>query len=201
MLGIMAGMNQRDSYVATFWRTRLWFTTTGACGSDCSKTTDFPQLQSTMFVVISFVTQRLIPMVLVTMKIPQLQFLGDRRLCCAGRAGLLVSESHLCGIRCSPEEYKMWIFWEMTSGIISVFNTFWFDSGYSSASVYEAFWTFLLVWYRDRFPWSRLLWTTEFLQLLRKVIDVPGCRFSLLMRRGGLPWSRLLSDQRGSPVR
>ena len=74
-----------------------------------------------------------------------------------------------------------------------------------SASVYEAFWTFHLVWYRGRFPWSRLLWTTEFLQLLRKVIDVPGCRScrfsSLLMRRGGFPWSRLLSDQRDSPVR
>ena len=30
-----------------------------------------------------------------------------------------------------------WIFWEMTSGIIHVFSTPWFDSGYMSASVYE----------------------------------------------------------------
>ena len=45
-----------------------------------------------------------------------------------------------------------------------------------SASVHESFWAFLLVWYRCKFPWSRLLRTTEFLQLLRKVIDVPGCR-------------------------
>ena len=84
------------------------------------------------------------------------------------------------------------------------FRHYFFDSGYSSVSVYESSWTFLLVGYRGRFPWSRLLWTTQFLQLLRKVIDVLGCRscrFSLLMRRGGFPWSRLLSDQRRSPVR
>ena len=46
MFRIMAGMNQRGSFVATFWRTCLLFTTTGACGSDCSFTVDFPQLQS-----------------------------------------------------------------------------------------------------------------------------------------------------------
>ena len=42
------------------------------------------------------------------------------------------------GIQCSPREYKFWIFWEMASGIIHVFSTLWFDSGYMSASVYEA---------------------------------------------------------------
>ena len=58
---IMAGMIQRDSYVATFWRTCLLYITTGARGSDCSKTVDFPQLQSIQFVDISFVTQWHIP--------------------------------------------------------------------------------------------------------------------------------------------
>ena len=38
----------------------------------------------------------------------------------------------------SPGEYKSWIFWEMSSGIIPVFSTLWFDSGYMLASVYEA---------------------------------------------------------------
>ena len=33
----------------------------------------------------------------------------------------------------------IWIFWEMTSGIIHVFSTLWFDSGYMSLSGYEAF--------------------------------------------------------------
>ena len=47
--------------------------------------------------------------------------------------------------------------------------------------------------------------TTEFPMLLHKVIDVPVCRScwsftSPLMRRGGFPRSRLLSDQRDSPV-
>ena len=28
----------------------------------------------------------------------------------------------------------IWIFWEMTSGIIHVFRTLWFDSGYMSVS-------------------------------------------------------------------
>ena len=33
----------------------------------------------------------------------------------------------------------IWIFWEMTSGIIHVFSTLWFDSGYMSMSGHEAF--------------------------------------------------------------
>ena len=41
------------------------------------KTVDFPQLQSFKFVDTSFVTQRVIPMVLPTMKILQLQFLNE----------------------------------------------------------------------------------------------------------------------------
>ena len=40
----------------------------------------------------------------------------------------LISDSHL--LFSSPEEYMIWIFWEMTSGIIHVFSTLWFDSGY-----------------------------------------------------------------------
>ena len=39
----------------------------------------------------------------------------------------LVSDSHL--FVASPEEDMIWIFWEMTSGIIYVFSTLWFDSG------------------------------------------------------------------------
>ena len=38
--------------------------------------------------------------------------------------------------------------------------------------------------HRGRFPRSRLCWTTAFLQLLRKVMDVPvcrSCRFSSLL--------------------
>ena len=49
----------------------------------------------------------------------------------------LVSASHL--FFASPEEYMICIFWEMTSGIIHVFSTVWFDSGYMSLSGYEAF--------------------------------------------------------------
>ena len=65
---------------------------------------------------------------------------GDRRLCRAGRAGLLVFDSHLYGIRCSPEEYKMLIFWEMTLPVDT-----------RSASVYEAF-LMSLVCRSCRFP-------------------------------------------------
>ena len=63
-----------------------------------------------------------------------------------------------------------WIFWEMTSGNIYVFSTLWFDSGYMSASVYEAsgriYTRFLRVWV-DSAPEddSRLaLWTSPFLR-------------------------------------
>ena len=44
------------------------------------------------------------------------------------------SDSYL--FAASPEEYTIWIFWEMTSGIISVLSTLWFDSGYMSLSGY-----------------------------------------------------------------
>ena len=70
MLRIMAGMNQKDNFVARFWRTCLLFTTAGASGSDCSKTVDFPQLQSIKVVDIS-VIQRLILTVIETIEIPQ----------------------------------------------------------------------------------------------------------------------------------
>ena len=64
MLVIMGGMDQRDSYVARFWRTWcLWFR--------LQKTTDFPQWQFIKVVDISFVLQRLIPMVLATIEILQ----------------------------------------------------------------------------------------------------------------------------------
>ena len=50
----------------------------------------------------------------------------------------LVSDSHL--FVASPEEYMIWIFWEMTSGIISVFSTLWFDSGCMYGVRLRGFW-------------------------------------------------------------
>ena len=94
---IMAGMNQRDSYVATFWRTCLLYTTTGACGSDCRKTVDFPQLQSIKFVDISFVTQWHIHTVLATAGAPVAVLeRGDRCPWHAGRAGSSLSLPVVC---------------------------------------------------------------------------------------------------------
>ena len=46
---------------------------TGACGSDCRKTLDFPQFQFVKVVDFSFVLQRLLFMVLATKEIPQLR--------------------------------------------------------------------------------------------------------------------------------
>ena len=119
MLAIIAGMDQTDSYVARFWPT--W-----CSWSRLQQTVDFPQLQSIKVVDISFVVQRLILMVIDTIEIPQwrVDLVVDAPFY-AGR-----TDSHLYGIRCLPEEYKMWIFWEKTSVIISVFNTLWFNSGY-----------------------------------------------------------------------
>ena len=63
-----------------------------------------------------------------------------------------------------------WIFSEMTSGIIFVFSTLWFDSGHMSASVYRGFWKnfrFPLRVLVDSAPEddSRLaLWTSPFLR-------------------------------------
>ena len=54
--------------------------------------------------------------------------------CCSGRAGSLVSGSHLHGVRCSPVEYRILDF-SGRSQESSVFNSPWFDS------VYDAFWT------------------------------------------------------------
>ena len=58
-----------------------------------------------------------------------------------------VSDSHL--FVASPEEYIISVFWEKTSGIISVFSTLGFDSGYMSLSGYEAFGSFSHVFTRD----------------------------------------------------
>ena len=57
-------------------------------------------------------------MVIVTIEIPQWRV--DKVVDAPFYGGRV--DSHLYGIRCSLEEYKMWIFWEKTSGIISVFN-------------------------------------------------------------------------------
>ena len=66
MLGIPAGMDQIDCSVVRFWRT--W-----CLGFRLQKTVDFPQLQSIKVVDISFVVQRLFPLVLVTTETPQLR--------------------------------------------------------------------------------------------------------------------------------
>ena len=60
----------------------------------------------------------------------------------------LVSDSHLFVV--SPEEYMIQIFWEMTSRIISVFSTLWFDSGYMLVSVFEAFWKYFTLSLREK---------------------------------------------------
>ena len=45
--------------------------------------------------------------------------------------GPLVSDSHLYGIRVCLWSTRLWIFRGMTPGMVSIFNTLWFDSGYS----------------------------------------------------------------------
>ena len=62
---------------------------------------------------------------------------GGRCPCCGGRAVSLVSDSHL--FFSSLEEYTLWIFWEMTSGIISVCRPLGSTVDTYSASVYGCF--------------------------------------------------------------
>ena len=63
---IMAGMDQKDSYVARLWQTWCqWFR--------LQTTVDFPQLQSIKVVDISFVVQRLFSLVFVTVETHQLR--------------------------------------------------------------------------------------------------------------------------------
>ena len=62
---------------------------------------------------------------------------GGRCPCCGGRAGSLVSVSHL--FFSSPEEHMLWIFREMTSGIISVCSALGSTMDTYSASVYGCF--------------------------------------------------------------
>ena len=47
-----------------------------------------------------------------------------------------ISGSHLFGA--SPDEYMIWIFWELTSGIISVFSALGSTADTCTASVYGA---------------------------------------------------------------
>ena len=49
----------------------------------------------------------------------------------------LISSSHLFGA--SPDEYMIWIFWELTSGIISVCSALGSTVDTYSASVYGCF--------------------------------------------------------------
>ena len=66
ILGILAGMDQMDSFVARFWRTWCsWFR--------LQKTVDFPQLQPTKVVDISFEVHRPSPMVVLTIGTPQMR--------------------------------------------------------------------------------------------------------------------------------
>ena len=63
---------------------------------------------------------------------------------CISDPELLVSDSHLFGV--SPSEYLIWIFWEMTSGIISICSALGSTVDICMASVYEvmASFTFFL---------------------------------------------------------
>ena len=122
--------------------------------------------------------------VLRTMDFPQLLDIVIDAPFYPGRA-----DSHLYRIRCSPEEYKMWIFWEKTSGIFSVFNTLWFDSGYmfgvslrgfldvSGMQVVQVLPSRLPVVCNDRCPAYVLQ-----LQLINKVVCTP------VVRRVLSPW-------------
>ena len=79
MLGILVGMDQKDRYAARCSYAVVHTpvvcndrcATTGAMGHGVQKTAEFPQLQSIQVVDIPVVVQRPIPMVLVTMEVPQ----------------------------------------------------------------------------------------------------------------------------------
>ena len=88
MLRIMVGMDPKDSYVARLWPTWCsWFR--------LHQTVDFPQLQSTNVVDISFVVQRLIFVVIETIEIPQwrVDMLVDAPLCRSCRFPGVVTEA------------------------------------------------------------------------------------------------------------
>ena len=91
-----------------------------------------------------------------TFEIPQLQFLDlvvvpvlcNDKFCTdstenSGMSQLRILRPPVFGshfVRCSsPEEYMIWIFWELTSGIISVFSALGSTVGTYSASVYGCF--------------------------------------------------------------
>ena len=96
------------------------------------KTAENPQLEFINKVVfIPVVLQRRIPRSDCSRRPLRFSYClthGGRCPCCGGRAGSLVADSQL--FVASPEEYMIRIFWEMTSGIISVLSTLRFDSGY-----------------------------------------------------------------------
>ena len=79
---------------------------------------------------------------------------GVRCPCCAGRAGSLVSGSHLYDIRCSLVECRIMDF-SGRSQECSVFNSPWFDSGYMHCVSLRGFWTNFTYstwrWASDRF--------------------------------------------------
>ena len=113
MLGILAVTDQKD-ILALLWCPASWPVCTRGTvtwrhsgGHRCwtqpqvpvvqtAEKPDFPQLQSIKFVDISFVTLRLIPMVLPTMKIPQLQFLNEVIDCLWYAVQVLPSRCPLC---------------------------------------------------------------------------------------------------------
>ena len=122
MLRIMAGMNQRDSNVAKFWRTLLLCTTTGACGSDCRKT-GFPQLLFMQVVDISLVVQRPISMVLVW-RFPSYAWIRwSMALFCSRAVPCRVAEACSHGPDCSAD-HCTWTRWPMFLSCLSC----WFRS-------------------------------------------------------------------------
>ena len=73
MLGILVGMDQKDRYAFSCCSHAHCVQRQVPWVMECRKTAEFPQLLSIQLVDISFVVQRPIPMVLVTMEILQLR--------------------------------------------------------------------------------------------------------------------------------
>ena len=74
----------------------------------------------------------------------------------------------------SPEEYTIWFFWEMTSRIISVSSTLWFDSGTCCCQVMRLSWSishfYLKRWITDLEVVSRLSELLVFRALLGSTV-------------------------------
>ena len=68
-------------------------------------------------------------------------------------------------VRCLPAEYRILDFWVMTSGNVSVFSAYWFNTGYMSTSVYGGFWKIFTYFLCQGGP--------RMVQFSDKVVEVP----------------------------